>query len=298
MCIPPKAKKTRTIGPSDGHVSDEDNTDRGSETMDSVDEKYEIELIHDDDDKMHSGKGAAPIPFVNACYSMTCAPENADAVGFSANGTVLEIRDVSKFCHEVLPKYFRHNNFSSFVRQLNMYRFEKLRCVPRVEHAFRHPFFLRDQPSLLENVVRKASPRHRRAGSSAVTTSAADVSTPALVESPEEEVQKLLRMQQINAEYARALEWRNAQLHEEQAKLNNVMTSLMSNQDTLNEISRLFESPAFALSSADMAVLDSGVAELSRASPQPVDPFAGSDFDLGSLPDVSDDTFFLNELLA
>ena len=84
------------------------------------------------------------MPFIRATYEMVNNPENADSVGWGQNGTVLEIRRVSTLCEQVLPKYFTHNNLSSFVRQLNMYGFEKREGAgPHVSHAFFHPNFVR-----------------------------------------------------------------------------------------------------------------------------------------------------------
>lgn len=47
--------------------------------------------------------------------------------GWNEEGTNFTIFDVEKFEQEILPVYFRHRNFSSFVRQLNMYDFHKIR---------------------------------------------------------------------------------------------------------------------------------------------------------------------------
>ena len=51
---------------------------------------------------------------------------NVDLVSWS-NGDSFVIVDVEKFSRTVLPKYFKHSKFSSFVRQLNFYGFRKIR---------------------------------------------------------------------------------------------------------------------------------------------------------------------------
>lgn len=77
----------------------------------------------------------------------------ADVISFSPEGNVVVIGDRDRLTSEILHRYFRHGHWPSFQRQLYMYGFEKL---PKGAFRFRHPFFHRDNPELLQLVARKA----------------------------------------------------------------------------------------------------------------------------------------------
>lgn len=47
--------------------------------------------------------------------------ETDDIISWTDGGKHFTIHDMNEFAAEILPKYFKHNNFSSFVRQLNSY---------------------------------------------------------------------------------------------------------------------------------------------------------------------------------
>lgn len=64
-------------------------------------------------------------------------PSNADVVVWLEGNTTLEILNLKKMEQEILPFYFRHSKFESFVRQLNLYGFKKLKAQGR--HIFTHP---------------------------------------------------------------------------------------------------------------------------------------------------------------
>lgn len=77
----------------------------------------------------------------------TASPIQNDAyssiASWNEDGTYFTILDVERFEQDILPIYFRHRNFSSFVRQLNMYDFHKIRNEQN-KNIFEHREFRRD----------------------------------------------------------------------------------------------------------------------------------------------------------
>jgi hypothetical protein len=76
-------------------------------------------------------------------------------VGWTSSGDSFLIRNVSRFTEEVLPAYFKHHNMASFIRQLNIYSFKKVRHADG-ENVYVHPHFIRGKPHLIKHIVRKS----------------------------------------------------------------------------------------------------------------------------------------------
>ncbi|KAG8444291.1 hypothetical protein GDO86_009466 [Hymenochirus boettgeri] len=103
--------------------------------------------------------------FLSKLWTLVEDVDTNEFITWSQNGQSFLVLDEQRFAKEILPKYFKHNNMASFVRQLNMYGFRK---VVHVEAAivkqerdgpleFQHPFFVQGQDDLLENIKRKVS---------------------------------------------------------------------------------------------------------------------------------------------
>ncbi|CEH12013.1 related to heat shock factor protein 4 [Ceraceosorus bombacis] len=102
--------------------------------------------------------------FVHKLYRMVCDPDYQHLICWNTNGTSVVVTHFDEFAKEVLGKHFKHSNFSSFIRQLNMYGFYKVNKTPRGHRnavdtqvwEFSHPKFLRNRPDLLDDIRRKA----------------------------------------------------------------------------------------------------------------------------------------------
>jgi len=58
--------------------------------------------------------------FVYKVYKMCCDPNCSAMINWSENGETIQIVNLNEVSKEILGRHFKHNNFSSFIRQLNM----------------------------------------------------------------------------------------------------------------------------------------------------------------------------------
>ncbi|XP_024994351.1 heat stress transcription factor A-1-like [Cynara cardunculus var. scolymus] len=95
-------------------------------------------------------------PFLLKCYEMVDDPSTDALISWSLANDSFIVWNEAEFTSELLPRYFKHNTFASFQRQLNIYGFRK-NDTDRWEFA--NDGFIKDQKHLLMSINRKkASP--------------------------------------------------------------------------------------------------------------------------------------------
>lgn len=80
-----------------------------------------------------SNGSVSAAPFLKKCYEMVDDESTDSIISWAQNDHSFIIWDMTQFSVLLLPKYFKHSNFSSFIRQLNIYvsfdDFDALFCL-------------------------------------------------------------------------------------------------------------------------------------------------------------------------
>ncbi|KAL1824312.1 hypothetical protein ACET3Z_011090 [Daucus carota] len=97
---------------------------------------------------------SVPAPFLTKTYQLVEDRITDDVVSWNESGTTFIVWKIDDFSKDLLPAYFKHNNFSSFVRQLNTYGFRKI--VPD-KWEFSNDNFKRGHRDLLRDIRRRKS---------------------------------------------------------------------------------------------------------------------------------------------
>ncbi|ORZ10708.1 hypothetical protein BCR42DRAFT_105000 [Absidia repens] len=144
--------------------------------------------------------------FLNKLYSMVNDVSTDDLIRWSKKGDSFIVEQHELFSKTVLPRFYKHNTFSSFVRQLNMYDFHK---VPHLQQGvmtvdsehelweFNHPNFQKNRYELLHLVVRKRIRSNNDQQQQLSSQQSSPLPSPSLQHQPLQENQQLLLKQHL-----------------------------------------------------------------------------------------------------
>ena len=115
--------------------------------------------------------------FINKTWAMVNGghPE----ISWDETGTLIVVKNPERLAAHVLPMYFRHNQYASWVRALNAHDFKK-----SGPDRWQHQYFVQDQPDLLVQIKRKAAPARSSATGRASGSDTSAGSSTAIVRVP------------------------------------------------------------------------------------------------------------------
>ncbi|KAK4166127.1 putative heat shock factor protein [Cladorrhinum sp. PSN259] len=164
-----RRQNSRALVPSGGRVPFEqvpDAWDAGflqSPSSTTVDEHDNIERLEEMAQRAKrdaQAKRKQIPPFVQKLSSFLDEDRNTDLIRWSDKGDSFIVLDEDEFAKTLIPELFKHNNYASFVRQLNMYGFHKrvglsdnsMKASERKNKSpseYYNPYFRRGHPNLL-----------------------------------------------------------------------------------------------------------------------------------------------------
>ncbi|KAJ7922535.1 hypothetical protein B0H13DRAFT_2409573 [Mycena leptocephala] len=98
--------------------------------------------------------------YVKKLYKILEDTSVKDVICWGPKGDCFIVKDLNEFATSILPRIFKHSNFTSFVRQLNKYDFHKIKnadnpLVTDQPWTFRHPDFREGRRDMLDHIKLK-----------------------------------------------------------------------------------------------------------------------------------------------
>ena len=87
--------------------------------------------------------------FLINLYNLVSDSSSDHIVRWKSKDSKFMIIDKEMFTDQILPQYYKHSNFSSFIRQLNLYGIQKMNPGQTYKQVFYHPCFQKNQKHLL-----------------------------------------------------------------------------------------------------------------------------------------------------
>ncbi|XP_058078086.1 heat stress transcription factor B-2a-like [Magnolia sinica] len=97
-------------------------------------------------------RARCPAPFLSKTYDLIERSGSHHIISWNGDGTRFIVWSPQEFSQFLLPRYFKHSNFSSFIRQLNTYGFKKS-ASDRWE--FHHEKFRKGKRHLIAEIIRR-----------------------------------------------------------------------------------------------------------------------------------------------
>ncbi|EKJ78334.1 hypothetical protein FPSE_01439 [Fusarium pseudograminearum CS3096] len=165
------------VEPWGNFASDENTLLQGN--FENLNEQDNVEVLEERAQKAKrdaQAKRKQIPPFVQKLSSFLEERKNEDLIRWSEKGDSFIVLDEDEFAKTLIPELFKHNNYASFVRQLNMYGFHKrvglsdnsMRASERKNKSpseYSNPYFRRGHPNLLWLINKPKSGSKAKKGS-------------------------------------------------------------------------------------------------------------------------------------
>mmetsp|Transcript_41673 Transcript_41673/g.63090 ORF Transcript_41673/g.63090 Transcript_41673/m.63090 type:complete len:394 (-) Transcript_41673:185-1366(-) len=118
---------------------------------------WESSIEEEENPKMNQNdsieRDGRDLPFPSKLHQIMSNPEFRDIITWLPHGRAWKMLNRKAFEEKVIPMYFRHCRYASFMRQVNGWGFNRIARGPDT-NAYYHEMFLRGMPELCENIRR------------------------------------------------------------------------------------------------------------------------------------------------